>query len=356
MSSKPKIGYVPHRTSFAHPGDYGRFAGYARSRGLSFEVARGKERYDLVVLTEWADISMWRDYPYGKIVYDLVNSYLAIPRTDVKGWLRGIAKFVSRQHRQLQLSYWEAIRNMCRRSDAVVCTTDVQRSYVLPYCQNVHVVLDTHNALVKEVKKDYKSNTPFKLLWVGMPSNIHHLGMIGGVVHELGRRHQIELHAVTGLEGFLFLDKYWKVSSTKILQRIFDRTKVHAWDEDTCAKIITECDVAIIPIDMQDALGVGKPENKLILLWRMGMPVVTSATPAYARAMNGAGMSLTCKDDAEWVTALENLLLDEGARRSAGERGRRYAHERFSEDEILGQWDGVFRSIGFDFSPKPSFG
>jgi len=356
MSSEPRVAYVPYSTSFAHPGDYGRFAGYASSRGLSLEIARWKERYDLVVLTEWADISVWRDYPHGKIVCDMVNSYLAIPRTDVKGCLRGVAKFVSRQHRRLQLSYWQAIRNMCRRSEAVVCTTETQRSYILPYCQNVHVVLDTHSVLVREVKKDYKSRTPFRLLWVGMPSNISHLKVIGGVLRELARRHQIELHVVTSLEGFLYLDKFWKVSSTKAVQRIFDRTKVHAWDEATCAKIITECDLAVIPVDMQDSLGSGKPENKLILLWRMGMPVVTSATPAYARTMADAGMSLTCKDEAEWVTTLENLLRDEGARRDTGERGRRYANDRFSEARIHEQWDSVFRSIGFDFSPKPSSG
>ena len=244
---------------------------------------------------------------------------------------------------------------MCRRSEAVVCATEMQRSYILPHCQNVHVVLDTHSALVRQVKKDYKSGTPFRLLWVGMPSNITHLKVIGEVLRELGRRHEIELHVVTSLEGFLYLDKFWRVSSTKIARRIFDRIKVHAWDEDTCAKIITKCDVAVIPVDIRDSLAAGKPENKLILLWRMGMPVVTSATPAYARAMDGAGMSLTCKDDVEWVTTLENLLLDESGRRNAGERGRRYAHDRFSEDEIHGRWDGVFRSIGFDFSPKPSF-
>lgn len=245
---------------------------------------------------------------------------------------------------------------MCRRSDAVVCTTEMQRSYILPFCENAHVVLDMHNTLVREVKKDYKSGVPFKLLWVGMPSNIGHLRVIGGVLRELARRYQIELHAVTSLEGFLYLEKFWKVSSTKIVRRIFDRIKVHAWNEETCAKIITECDVAVVPVDMRDSLGAGKSANKLILLWRMGMPVVTSATPAYAHAMDHAGMSLACRDDAEWITTLENLLLDEGARRNSGERGRQYAQERFCEDEIRGQWDGVFRSIGFDFSPKPSFG
>ena len=87
-SSIPRIGYVPYSSSLAMPGDRRRFVAYARARNLPFELARPKERYDIVVLSELADISVWCDYPYGKIVYDLIDSYLAIPRTDWKQMLQ----------------------------------------------------------------------------------------------------------------------------------------------------------------------------------------------------------------------------------------------------------------------------
>jgi len=350
MSSKPRVGYVPYSTTLAHPGDYRRFAGYAKSRKLSYEVAHPDRKYDLVVLTEWADISIWRNYPHGKIVYDFVDSYLAIPRTDIRGCLRGIAKFISRQHRQLQLSYWEAIRNMCRRSDAVVCTTEDQRSLILPFCDNVHVVLDAHDAVASQVKKDYGLSDPVKLVWEGLPSNISQLGTIRRVLRELGRRYRIELNVVTDLEGALFLGKFWKVQSAAVVRRIFDRTRMHAWDKNTFAGVITGCDIAVIPIDVRNPVAAGKPQNKLLLLWRMGMPVVTSATAAYSRAMNEAGQALTCKDDAEWLTNLERLILDEEARRYAGESGRAYAAGRFGEARTYDQWDAVFRSVGLDFA------
>jgi len=230
----------------------------------------------------------------------------------------------------------------------------MQRTFILPFCQNVHVVLDTHDAVVRDVKQDYKVGAPISLVWEGLPSNINQLGKIRSVLRELSRRYQLELNVVTDLEGFLFLDKFWKVPSTKIVRRVFDRTKVHAWDKNTCARIITECDIAVIPIDLRNPLTVGKPENKLILLWRMGMPVVTSATPAYTRAMDEAGMSLTCKDDVEWETKLETLILSEEARRDAGNRGKEYVLRRFSEALIHDQWDAVFRSIGFDFAGESS--
>jgi hypothetical protein len=45
-----------------------------------------------VVLSELADISIWAKYRHGKIVYDCIDSYFVIPRTDVKQMLRGVAR------------------------------------------------------------------------------------------------------------------------------------------------------------------------------------------------------------------------------------------------------------------------
>jgi glycosyltransferase involved in cell wall biosynthesis len=259
---------------------------------------------------------------------------------------------VSRQHRQLQPDYWKAIHNMCRRSDAVVCASEAQRSHILRFCDNVHVVPDTHYAAGSDVKKDYAAAAPVKLVWTGLPSNIVGLRQMRGVLRDLSRRHAIQMHVVTASDGFRFLNKWWKVPSTELVKRTLDQAIVHAWDAKTAAKIITECDIAVIPIDLRDPMAAGKSQNKLIFLWRMGMPVVTSATPAYTRAMEEAGMSLTCRDNAEWIATLEKLMLDEAVRRDAGVRGRQYALRHFSEAQVHGKWDGVFRSIGFDLAGR----
>src|SRR6267378_392866 len=131
-----RIGYVPYSEDFHPPGDRRRFWRYATRRSIRFEVARPAERYDIVVLSERADLSVWHRYRIGeaKIIYDLIDSYLAVPRTNLKGLFRGVAKFVSRQSRHLQVSYWRAIARMCERADAVVCTTPEQRQEILRYC------------------------------------------------------------------------------------------------------------------------------------------------------------------------------------------------------------------------------
>jgi hypothetical protein len=44
---------------------------------------------------------------------------------------------------------------MCRRADAVVCSTEEQRRQLLALCPNVHVILDAHGELGSVVKSDY---------------------------------------------------------------------------------------------------------------------------------------------------------------------------------------------------------
>ena len=87
-----RIGYAPCSTTFEAPGDRRRFCYYAKKRNIPFEIARPSQAYDIVVVTQTADVSLWRQYPRerAKIIFDFVDSYLAIPRFDLKGLLRGV--------------------------------------------------------------------------------------------------------------------------------------------------------------------------------------------------------------------------------------------------------------------------
>ena len=40
------------------------------------------------------------------------------------------------------------------------------------------------------------------------------------------------------------------------------------------------CDFGIIPVDQKSLFTLGKPENKLLLLWKLGLPVLVSNTKA----------------------------------------------------------------------------
>jgi glycosyltransferase involved in cell wall biosynthesis len=348
----PRIGYVPYSPTLEKPGDRRRFVAYARARNLPFELADPHERYDLVVLSEMADITVWCDYPHGKIAYDLIDSYLSIPHSDIKQWFRGAAWYLAGRYSRLRANYWNAIRNMCRRADATVCTTSEQEALIRRDCQNVHIVLDAHDFVVHQFKEDYRLRDPINIVWEGLPSNIPQLRQIRDVLRNLGKRYPLVLNVVTDFDQPRLLGRLGRVRSADLIREVLDRARLHVWDEVSCSRIIASCDIAVIPIDLSDPFVSGKPENKLLLLWRMGMPVVVSATPAYRRAMQAVGLpDLACNGNAEWTTALESMICDEALRRDAGVRGRSVAESRYGRDVTLAKWDGVFSTLGFDFSP-----
>lgn len=343
-----RIGYVPLSPDLTEPGDCRRFAYYAKKRALPFEIARPSEHYDVVVLTQRADISVWSGYGKGrsKIIYDLTDSYLAISRRDPKGLLRGLAKYAAGQNRFLRLDHWKALEDMCRRSDAVACSTEEQRSSILPFCPNVHVLLDIMEGVASRVKKDYAAGPVFNLVWEGFPENIASFEEIRGVLEEIDRKRPIALHLVTKLEFGRFMGKYFKRRTSELARKIFKRTYLYEWNESLASTIISACDLAVIPIQMKNPLSSGKPENKLLLFWRMGLPAVVSATAAYSRAMAAAGLPMACKTPEQWKETLEKFILDDGsARRDAGAKGKAFAESNYGEEKLLRLWDKLFESL-----------
>jgi len=351
LGSQPRIGYVPYSASFTKPGDRRRFVAYARARDLEFEVADPDERYDLVVLSETADISIWPDYRHGKIVYDLIDSYLSVPRSNPAQLLRGSAWFVLGKHRRLRPDYLTSLRQMCRRADAVVCSTAEQSQIIHKYCDNVHIVLDIHEMVVKNVKTDYSVGDSIRFVWEGLPSNLPQLAQIAPALARFGERHPFELHVVTDSAREKLKGLLGEVDSRRFLQQHFEKFIFHEWDEQTCSAIVSGCDVALIPIDLTDPFVRGKPENKLLLLWRMGMPVIAAGTPAYKRAMAQVGTpQLACVADGQWAAAFEYLLASEAARRDAAARGRIHAQTYHGPPMVLSRWDAVFSSLGYEFA------
>jgi glycosyltransferase involved in cell wall biosynthesis len=343
-----RIGYVPYSATLEKPGDRRRFVYYAKKRNLSFEIANPSKKYDVVVITENADLSIWSNYDRGgaKLVYDFIDSYLAIPRTNIKGQLRGLAKYIAGQSRYLRLDHWKTIGDMCTRANAVVCSTEEQRQDICIFNNNVHIILDAHLSVTRSVKTDYGAGQPFRLVWEGLPQTLYSLEPIRPVLNRLSSRYPVEMHVVTDPEYYRFMGQYGKISTLDAARRIFPDVQFHVWNEGDCSEIICSCDVAVIPLALGDPFAAGKPENKLLLFWRMGMPVVTSASPAYARAMQAAGMDLTVRDENGWLAALQRLGNDEAARRNAGTLGKSYVERAFSETSLLARWDTVFASLG----------
>jgi len=343
-----RIGYVPCSSSLSAPGDRRRFCYYAAKRNLAFETARPEQAYDVVVLTQAADLSLWRHYPRarGKLVFDFIDSYLAVPPHDPKRMLRGLAKFVTRQNRRLLLNYHNGLEAMCGRADAVVCSTAGQKERILRLCSNVHAILDFHGSVAGAAKDDYAADEVFHFVWEGQPSNLRHLLEIRRALEDLQRTRRFRIHAITDLAYGRFLGgRLGQRNTWDEARKIWPQIYLYAWNERTFAAIARQCDLALIPLPLGDPLGAGKPENRLLLFWRMGIPVLASATPAHVRAMNASGLDMACTTQDQWLEALRYYTAEEQARKQAGQRGKAFVEQNHQEEDMLQQWDRVLISV-----------
>jgi glycosyltransferase involved in cell wall biosynthesis len=342
-----KIGYVPYSGDLNQPADRRRFPYYAEKREIPYELAEEGGDYDVVVVTPRSNMAYWTAYRLGtaKVVFDIVDSYLEIPRTDVKAALRGPAKFLAGEAQTPFFSYRTALERILRRASAATCATPEQAAVIRRFCPNVHPILDFHTRIATTVKQDYTASEPFALVWEGLGENVRWFSEIGQPLSDLAKSRPTVLHLITADRFKQISQRFWTRETARIATRLFEHVEVHQWTEESVARIATGCDLAVIPLPLDRPLERGKPESKLISFWRMGLPTITSATPAYKRVMAAAGQDLACATPEEWSRKLTALGADDSARARAGRDGRDYAEREYAEERLLAAWDDVIASL-----------
>lgn len=345
--SSPRVGYVPYSADLRQPGDRRRFVHYARRRGIDFEIFDAARTYDVVVLSARADIGGWSRSPKSspKLVFDVVDSYLEEPSFAIRPVLRGVLKYLGRETRSLHLNYRRELVRMLCRADAVVCSTVEQRDRYLEYCDNVHPILDIQTEVLSASKTDFGVGDTVHLVWEGLPYTLGGLAEIAGALKSVALWCPLELHVVTAPHAPRVMGRHWPRVTRDLAPDVGIPTTFYDWHPQTLAAVATACDLAVIPLPLDDPFAAAKSENKLLSFWRMGLPVLASATPAYLRTMADAGQALCCRTADEWDRLLRELIIDEDRRRSASQSGSAFAEQVHGEDVLLEKWDAVLESI-----------
>jgi hypothetical protein len=342
-----RIGWSSYSADFSAPGDRRRFAVYARERGLEYEQARIDRPYDLVLITHHSDLPTWidrkrREGDRLKLVFELIDSYLSEPST-LRRILKGPLRFATGVDSSISFDFTKTLTEACSVADAVICATPEQQQAVLPFNRSAFISFDWFDDEIGEPKAEYQAGPKLNLVWEGQSSTVRHLHLIRDVLSGFAGR--VQLHVVSDPLVPRALGRF-RFPIHRALEGL--SYEFRPWRRDTFAQDVKAADVAVIPIDPHDAFALGKPENKLIMFWKMGMPVLVSSTPAYDRAMSGAGLDLTCRNESDWRTKLQGLLdASAGERREIGRSGRRYAEQDYSIGQFMKPFDDAFASVGF---------
>lgn len=350
MLGQARIGYAGYSRDFSAPGDRRRFAAYANLKGIPIEPAELGRDYDLAYITYSGDMPGWiarkrREGDRLKLIFELIDAYFTETGL-ARRLLKGVGRFGMGTDSRLSPDLRRTLIGACEISDAVICSTEEQRETIRRYNPNTFLSFDYFGDELGSPREDYSRSGKLRIVWEGQSTTLPNLQVIREPLNDL--RDDLELHIVTDPRIYRYFGRFGAYPAMEALNGIECDKHYHGWDRSNFSREITACDVAVIPIDRSNALWWGKPENKLILLWQLGMPVLTTATPVYRRVMDAAGLDMSCATVAEWGEQLESLINARPAELGKiGSRGRQFAKAAYSKDEFMKRFDDAMSSIGF---------
>ncbi len=272
----------------------------------------------------------------------MVDSYLSVPDWNAKALLRGVGKWVLQKHEHLEPIYRKTLVGMCSRANLVVCSMPEQKALMQNWSPNVHDILDFHDEL-NQVGKHLVDRPDDKvdIFWEGVALSFHHFSAVSEVLALLSKEYPLRLHLVTDLtyRPINFPMPPW--NTRKAIDKVLPGIECYLseWNPVSVRAIAGLCGLAMIPLRLDDPLYSAKPENKLLIMWRLGLPTIVSATPAYSRTMAAyGGPYWACDSQESWYTALRQALESEALRRQASECGQIYAERDFGTDALLSRW------------------
>lgn len=345
---KLRIGYQALSPDLSHPGDRRRVVFWAKSRGHEI-VTDSNEPVDVILLSERADFGAYPKKAAGvPIILDLVDGYLA-KENPAKDWFRGASKVLVGQLTGNPKPFTAFVENLCLSASAVICSSPEQQATIAPFSKNVHVILDSHDELPLIPFGGRKENSAHQILWEGMPATIGGLKQIQSTLTSTQASLGLKMNFVTDVNYFQLLGKFRRRATSSLLKRnlgeMCRHSKIVPWSTENLVAAATNSDIAIIPIKVSSPLQYLKPENRLLIMWRLGLPCLTSPTPAYIRVTNEAGSDTICHSNEEWEMKLRWLLQNADIAEAIVRNGQSYLREFHNSEILLEKWDRAFQSV-----------
>jgi hypothetical protein len=345
-----KVGYWPLAKTLDSAGDRRRLVFWAQARGHTI-VTDLSQKVDVIVASENVDfnspIFLNNKTP---VVFDLVDAYLS-PLNPIDDLARGIAKKLSGQVTGLVRPFSHHVRDFCRNATLVVCSSIEQEAVINTYSTKTRVILDSHDEIpfVQAEQKEVDVSNVKSIIWEGQPATIAGVAQISSVLQALSNANELQFNFVTDQNYFKLMNRYFKGDTLRLVQKelnqVSSQIRVIPWSPENLVRFANKSVLSIIPINLSIPMQLLKPENRLLIMWRLGLPCLTSGSPAYERVAMKAGANVVCKTSDEWFLNSSRFLQDPNYAKEEILKGQNYLRENHSREILLKKWDSVFESV-----------
>ena len=344
-------GEIKHDSK--HPSIKRRFSTFSRRKELKlWDWKNGSSDKGLVLVSQSSDLTYWKRFYSDKIVvvFESNDPYLLDKTRSVKQLFRGLFKYITRAHRYLEIDFKKTVRDLCSRADAVVVGHHMVYEMLKSSIPNIHLIPDYSVALTSRQKGDYNlsDNGEINIFWEGLGSSFLPFEEINRIFKPL-IGYNFVFHFVTDLSFYAISDMYQKKYVFEVAKKMapdfYKSFRFYQWSEFSFSNIGTMCDFGIIPLPFNNGINYYKPENKLVQMWRLGLPTITSAIPSYKKLNNESELKDCCYDDYEWRKCILRFIENKSQRERNARIGMGYVNLHYSDQVIDSKWQKVLDSL-----------
>jgi hypothetical protein len=344
-----RVGYVPYLQDLSHPADRRRLAGWAEDKEINLNVSNPLES-DVLVLSNAANFGYWINRSTQPIYLDLVDGYLGENPSFLKDFFRNLLRTFQGLSSLRWITYTRHLRYAIANSYGVIVPSQEQKDLITNLNSNVFVIPDDHFEFEKiqtNAVKIQNSNEEIKyLFWEGYGYTLKHFKIVASQLDHFLYNSNFGLYLVTVSKFKRWGGRIGNVNTRRFIDEIFplskDKIKIISWSLENLVHFSKSAYLGIIPINSKDSFAYHKSENKLLSMWKLGLPVLFSKIPSYERVASITGQEVACLESNEWLKALHFFSSSQEDLERIKQAGADYVSTQSNHKSIIKKWDSVF--------------
>ena len=337
------IGYEGYAIGNSGIADRRRILYWAAARGHTIVDARDKNA-ELIVITSSSDLGYWAHAKNSKpMILDVVDGLIG-EQSQLKNSLRGLSYWgVGKSSSLLPKNYRSLLLSVARRCDSVVCSSPEQVHAWSKFQVIATDILDIHEEIPLSKKSSgIQQGQSNELFWEGLPATLSAMSLLSDFFKT---NQDSTLNILTNLDSYRYMNKYRRVDLAKLLSNQLNFTDLRInllqWSPEELLKTSERSTAGVIPILGSRGYNHLKAENRLLIMWRLGLPVLTSPLMSYSRVMNEAQIDGICQDASDWKVKIGNLFHSADLREEFTQKSRSYLERKHKTKDLLEKWDYV---------------
>lgn len=334
-----KIRYLGSDNTYTEPVDRRRgFGAISHMEGIQ---AVGDLSFDLVFVGAGGDLAkalqLKREKPGARLIFDYANHYLEEEAT-LRAFVRPIFHSVAGSYTPYFRGYKALILELMHVADQVVCSSTYQQIYLKTLGIEATVITDIFDWDF-EIPDRIEEKPAHHFIWEGKAFNLDALLKLERVVNAFP---DISLSVLTDEKfgGYGATQIFGRSVEDELIKR-FQNVAYLPWTSRALMEELALSTLGLLPINVVSSIGRAKPENRLVLLWRFGVPALTSPLPSYKELAERTGVDFVCTNEQHWIDRIKTFTEASDQNLAQARFLKDYADANYSVTVILDKWRAV---------------